>query len=338
MPAVGMLPSATSTSSREDLTGDGGVCKEIVRKAPDGALIPPHGSRVWVHYVGRLEDGTVFDSSRGRDQPLEFKLGVGQLISAYDIGVKTMRQGELALITCRSDHGYGWAGSPPKVPSDATLSFEVELIGWVEKTLEDMYDGEKLEHAQGARDQGAVHFKEQEWAEASAKFRVGIEHLDALGEGAAKASEARAALLSCLLNLAQCCLKLGGWGGLLKAPSWERRSSPPLLLGLTQLTSRPTLRPRHSLASFHTRLGGRGLGVHQSAGAAARECQGAVPARRGALRAAAVRRGEGRLAAGVQARAELARHPRAVRQDQGGARRGQGRRQGGFRRGPQLSG
>ena len=86
MPAVGMLPSATSTSSREDLTGDGGVCKEIVRKAPDGALIPPHGSRVWVHYVGRLEDGTVFDSSRGRDQPLEFKLGVGQLISAYDIG------------------------------------------------------------------------------------------------------------------------------------------------------------------------------------------------------------------------------------------------------------
>ena len=181
-----------------------------------------------MHYVGRLEDGTVFDSSRGRDQPLEFKLGVGQLISAYDIGVKTMRQGELALITCRSDHGYGWAGSEPKIPSDATLSFEVELIGWVEKTLEDMHDGEKLEYAQGARDQGAAHFKEQEWAEASAKFRVGIEHLDALGEGAAKASEARAALLSCLLNQAQCCLKLGGRGGLLKAPSWERRSSPRL--------------------------------------------------------------------------------------------------------------
>ena len=212
--------SITPTSSREDLTGDGGVCKEILRAAPAGALFPPHGSRVWVHYVGRLEDGTVFDSSRGRDQPLEFKLGVGQLISAYDIGVKTMRQGELALITCRSDHGYGWAGSPPKIPSDATLSFEVELIGWVEKTLEDMHDGEKLAHAQGARDQGAAHFKEQEWAEASAKFRVGIEHLDALGEGAAKASEARAALLSCLLNQAQCCLKLGGWGGLLKAPSW----------------------------------------------------------------------------------------------------------------------
>ena len=56
----------------------------------------PQGFGVWVHYVGRLRNGTVFDSSRGRGQPLEFKLGVGQLISAYDIGVKTMRQGELA--------------------------------------------------------------------------------------------------------------------------------------------------------------------------------------------------------------------------------------------------
>ena len=205
-----MAATSNPTSSREDLTGDRGVYKETLRAAPAGALFPPHGARVWVHYVGRLEDGTVFDSSRGRGQPLEFKLGVGQLISAYDIGVKTMRQGELALITCRSDYGYGWEGSPPNIPSDATLSFEVELIGWVEKTLEDMDDGEKLEHAQGARDQGAAHCKEQEWAEASAKFKAGIEHLDALGEGAAKASEARAALLSCLLNQAQCCLKLGG--------------------------------------------------------------------------------------------------------------------------------
>ena len=202
--------SITPTSSLEDLTGDGGVCKEILRASPDGAGYPPHGARVWVHYIGRLADGTMFDSSRGRGQPLEFKLGVGQLISAYDIGVKTMRQGELALITCRSDHGYGWAGSPPKIPSDASLSFEVELIGWVEKTLEDMHDGEKLEHAQGMRGQGAAHFGEQEWAEASAKFREGIEHLDALGESAGKGKEARAALLSCLLNQAQCCLKLGG--------------------------------------------------------------------------------------------------------------------------------
>ena len=104
--------SMAPTPSREDLTGDGGVCKKIIRAAPQGAGFPPHGARVWVHYVGRLvADGTVFDSSRGRGQPLEFKLGVGQLISAYDIGVKAMRQGEVAEITCRSDHGYGWAGT-----------------------------------------------------------------------------------------------------------------------------------------------------------------------------------------------------------------------------------
>ena len=197
----------------EDLTGDGGVCKQVLRAAPDGAGHPPHGARVWIHYVGKLENGTVFDSSRGRGQPLEFKLGVGELISAYDVGVKRMRQGEIALITCRSDYGYGWEGSPPKIPKDASLSFEVELVGWVEKTLEDMNDAEKLQHAQGVRVQGTALFGEQQWGDARAKFAEGIEHLQALSESASKQTDAQEALLSCLLNQAQCCLKLGEWGG-----------------------------------------------------------------------------------------------------------------------------
>eukprot|EP00966_Prymnesium_polylepis_P307992 7117766-Prymnesium_polylepis.1 len=82
----------------EKLTADGSLTKTVIRAAPEGANHPPAGARVTVHYVGSLLDGTQFDSSRGRGQPFEFKLGVGQVISAWDLGVASMRQGELAII------------------------------------------------------------------------------------------------------------------------------------------------------------------------------------------------------------------------------------------------
>lgn len=196
----------------EDLSGDGSLTKTVIRAAPEGAGHPPTGARVTVHYVGTLLDGTQFDSSRGRGQPFEFKLGVGQVISAWDLGVASMRQGELALIECKSNHGYGWEGSPPKIPKDASLRFEVELFGWVEKTIEDMSNAEKLAHAQEARTAGTASFKEQDIYEAREKFAEAIDHLVAMDGGASKEPEARAALLSCLLNAAQCDLKMSNWG------------------------------------------------------------------------------------------------------------------------------
>jgi len=83
-----------------------------------------------VHYVGRLLDGTEFDSSRGRNEEFKFKLGAGQVIKGWDKGVASMNRGELAELTIKPEYAYGKNGSPPKIPADATLKFEVELIDW----------------------------------------------------------------------------------------------------------------------------------------------------------------------------------------------------------------
>lgn len=117
----------------EDVTGDGGVIKKILRKG-DGWKTPEKGYEVEVHYVGKLDDGTVFDSSRERGDTFKFKLGNGGVIKGWDKGVKTMKKNELAILTCKPEYAYGEAGSPPKIPPKATLHFEVELINWVEES------------------------------------------------------------------------------------------------------------------------------------------------------------------------------------------------------------
>lgn len=110
-----------------------GVKKEILKEG-EGWKNPKKGDEVTVHYVGTLEsDGTEFDSSRSRDKPLVFTLGQGQVISGWDLGVATMKKGELAKLTLAPEHAYGESGSPPKIPGGATLIFEVELLSWVAK-------------------------------------------------------------------------------------------------------------------------------------------------------------------------------------------------------------
>ncbi|KAL4419972.1 hypothetical protein ABPG75_007070 [Micractinium tetrahymenae] len=117
------------------ITEDGGVTKEIV-KPGTGWEEPETGDKVRVHYVGTLTDGTKFDSSRDRNEPFEFALGQGQVIKGWDLGVAQMKKGEVSKLTIAADYGYGESGSPPKIPSGATLVFEVELIDW--KSVKDI--------------------------------------------------------------------------------------------------------------------------------------------------------------------------------------------------------
>eukprot|EP00238_Polyblepharides_amylifera_P003868 CAMPEP_0196587208 /NCGR_PEP_ID=MMETSP1081-20130531/56744_1 /TAXON_ID=36882 /ORGANISM="Pyramimonas amylifera, Strain CCMP720" /LENGTH=147 /DNA_ID=CAMNT_0041909325 /DNA_START=70 /DNA_END=513 /DNA_ORIENTATION=- len=86
------------------------------------------GDKVGVHYTGKLTDGSVFDSSVERGDPLEFKLGSGQVIKGWDNGIAGMCVGEKRKLKIPADLGYGERGSPPKIPGGATLVFETELM------------------------------------------------------------------------------------------------------------------------------------------------------------------------------------------------------------------
>ncbi|XP_005091067.1 peptidyl-prolyl cis-trans isomerase FKBP4 isoform X2 [Aplysia californica] len=119
---------------------DGGIIKEILREG-EGDERPAKGDRVVVHYVGTLLDGSKFDSSRDRGDTFTFNLGKGQVIKGWDVGVASMRKGELARLTCKADFAYGAAGSPPKIPPNATLVFEVELFSWQGEDVSPGKDG-----------------------------------------------------------------------------------------------------------------------------------------------------------------------------------------------------
>lgn len=121
-------------------TQDGGILKEIITPGV-GDKTPANGCKVFVHYVGTLTDGTKFDSSRDRGQPFEFILGKGSVIKSWDIGVATMKKNEKAVFTCKSEYAYGSNGSPPKIPPDATLIFEIEMLDWQGEDLSHKKDG-----------------------------------------------------------------------------------------------------------------------------------------------------------------------------------------------------
>ena len=86
------------------------------------------GKNVSVHYKGQLEDGTVFDSSYDRKQPIDFVLGVGQVIKGWDEGLQLMQVGDKARFVIPSHLAYGSQGAGGTIPPDATLIFDVELM------------------------------------------------------------------------------------------------------------------------------------------------------------------------------------------------------------------
>ena len=86
------------------------------------------GKTVSVHYEGKLTDGTVFDSSYKRGTPIEFKLGIGQVIQGWDKGIALMKVGGKAQLTIPPELGYGARGAGGVIPPNATLIFDVELI------------------------------------------------------------------------------------------------------------------------------------------------------------------------------------------------------------------
>jgi FKBP-type peptidyl-prolyl cis-trans isomerase len=123
-PTEGTAPAPSASAKRAELEKT-----DVVVGTGAEAI---KGSAVSVHYVGTLQDGTVFDSSRDRGTPFTFIIGQGKVIRGWELGVQGMKVGGKRKLVVPPHLGYGEDGSPPKIPGNATLLFEIELLHVVE--------------------------------------------------------------------------------------------------------------------------------------------------------------------------------------------------------------
>ncbi|MDT9178315.1 MAG: FKBP-type peptidyl-prolyl cis-trans isomerase [Limnospira sp. PMC 1279.21] len=126
-PTANFTIAQNMTNTEENLvTTDSGL--QYVDLQEGTGASPQAGQTVTVHYTGTLKDGTKFDSSRDRNRPFSFTIGVGQVIKGWDEGVASMQVGGRRKLIIPADLGYGDRGAGGVIPPNATLIFDVELL------------------------------------------------------------------------------------------------------------------------------------------------------------------------------------------------------------------
>ncbi|MBM3633111.1 MAG: FKBP-type peptidyl-prolyl cis-trans isomerase [Alphaproteobacteria bacterium] len=124
---IGLSLNPAYSAAKKTTTTDSGL--QIVEVKEGTGNLPKAGDIVRVHYTGTLPDGTKFDSSRDRNEPFQFTLGEGQVIKGWDEGISTMKVGGRRNLIIPPELGYGTRGAGATIPANATLHFDVELIG-----------------------------------------------------------------------------------------------------------------------------------------------------------------------------------------------------------------
>lgn len=123
-PRTPATPPAKATGAA--ITTPSGLTYLITKKGTGRQLIK--GETVAAHYTGMLTNGVKFDSSRDQNAPIEFKLGVGQVIKGWDEGFSNLRVGDHAILVIPANLAYGSRGAGDVIPPDATLIFVVEVV------------------------------------------------------------------------------------------------------------------------------------------------------------------------------------------------------------------
>jgi FKBP-type peptidyl-prolyl cis-trans isomerase FkpA len=119
-------PTHTTKAAKKMTTASGLIYEDTT---PGTGATAASGQTVTVHYTGWLTNGTKFDSSKDRNQPFSFRLGAGEVIQGWDEGVAGMKVGGTRKLTIPPQLGYGARGAGGVIPPNATLVFEVELLG-----------------------------------------------------------------------------------------------------------------------------------------------------------------------------------------------------------------
>jgi len=121
--SIGIMAAA---ESENDKVGAGILIRTL--KKGTGTTHPQRGDYCLVHYEGFLEDGTLLDSSRARQQPLKFKVGAGLVMEGWEVAMVNLVEGQEVEVTIPHLYAYGEQGYPPKIPPRSTLIFKMELL------------------------------------------------------------------------------------------------------------------------------------------------------------------------------------------------------------------